>query len=198
MGLAQFIAQENQDEIDEIQDKQDSVESSDSVQETDFDSRMQSYIESMLQRDIENMVIVKDNHEEPATEPEQVEESPDVNAVTDYFSSLSRDEQAVCVKLYILLKPNIPKSVTISLDNILFVEDEQSNTDVIQSELNGLGLKVSVAEHKIKHITPCIRVDFESDLTDKDVSDIEKVKKVMDKYGYRFQSKRKNSLYFVE
>lgn len=195
MGLAQFIAQENQDEINEIKDAQDSKE----VVDSEID--LQSYIESRLQQDIGNRVIVKDNHEEPVIEPEpeQAEETElDLIDVSDYFNSLSKDEQTVCVELYVRLKPTLPKSITISLDNVLFVEDEQADTDVIQSELNELGLKVSVTEHKIKHITPCIRVDFESDLTDKDTADIDKVKKVMDKYGYKFQSKRKNSLYFVE
>lgn len=195
MGLAQFIAQENQNEINEIKDVQDSED----VVDSEID--LQSYIESRLQQDIGNRVIVKDNHEEPVIEPEpeQAEETElDLIDVSDYFNSISKDEQAVCVELYVRLKPILPKSITITLDNVLFVEDEQADTDVIQSELNELGLKVSVTEHKIKHITPCIRVDFESDLTDKDTADIDKVKRVMDKYGYKFQSKRKNSLYFVE
>lgn len=200
MGLAQMVADEVANEAQEQVEVSDEMVEQivSSINDDDLDRRIQDYIDSKLSNDMYDIKSAMASCVEKVdTEAPAYEDDIDTSEVSDYFNSLARSEQVVCAELYVRLKPILPKSITITLDNVLFVEESEPDSlvDSIQSDLVKLGLNVKVVEHKIKHITPCIRIDFDSDITP---SNLEVVSKALESYGYKFQSKRKNSLYFVE
>lgn len=199
MGLAQMVADEVANEAQEqVEVSDEKVEQFvSSINDDDLDRRIQDYIDSKLSNDMYDIKSAMASCVEKVdTEAPAYEDDIDTSEVSDYFNSLARSERVVCAELYVRLKPILPKSITITLDNVLFVEDEpDSLVDSIQNDLDKLGVSAKVVEHKIKHITPCIRIDFESDITP---SITEIVSKALESYGYKLQSKRLNSLYFVE
>ena len=203
MGLAQMDADECAIETEkqtEVSDEQAEQVVNDFKQYTDDDltKRIQEYIDTKLSNDRFDLVseMLRPQAEEPASEPEPepVETNIDISGVSDFFNALSKREQMVCADFYEQLKPMLPESLAVELEDILFTEEPDVMVNNIQCDLIKLGFKVRVAEHKIKHITPCIRVDFKGEMP----LELDSVKNVLTGYGYKFQSKRKNSLYFVK
>lgn len=203
MGLAQFIAQENQKEENKEQDKK----VYDSLSNDDFESRMQKYIDSKIDKVVKKQPIVvekKDEHTITIPKPKMI--IPNIGELKNYFDSLTTVEKSSYLKFYQKIKDYLLDEQKVEFDKIVDGYDEYADTMVanntdettesMESALKEKGYNVKVSRHKIKYVTPCIRVDFDFNL--KREFNSEPVKEVMGEFGYKFQSRRRNSMYFVE
>lgn len=191
MGLAEFISK--QSKIDESEVLNDDVDKSKNLED-----RIHRQIEAKIaklklsQGNQDNKVVDKPN--------KQVHEY-DFSLLEDCFGSMSSKDKVACLSFYNAIKDNLDDDIIACIDKIVgdFSELEESNVDditrQIESNLIGKGFNVKVRRHKIKHVTPCIRVDFTFDLT-KDFS-LEPIQDVLVEYDYKYQSRRRNSAYFV-
>jgi hypothetical protein len=199
MGLAQFIAQENQKEENKEQDKK----VYDSLSNDDFESRMQKYIDSKIDKVVKKPKVV-DEHTITIPTPKVI--IPNIGELKNYFDSLTMVEKSSYLKFYQKIKDYLLDEQKVEFDKIVDGYDEYNDTMVanntdettesMESALKEKGYNVKVSRHKIKYVTPCIRVDFDFNL--KREFNSEPVKEVMGEYGYKFQSRRRNSMYFVE
>ena len=205
MGLAQFMAQENQKEQDKVQDKK----VYESLSDNDFESRMQKYIDSKIDKVVKKQPIVVEKKEEHTlTVPPTniVIQGKNIGELKEYFDSLTPIEKSSYLKFYQKIKDYLLEQEQIEFDKIVDGYDEFNDTMVanntdettesMESALKEKGYNVKVSRHKIKYVTPCIRVDFEFNL--KREYNLEPVKEVMSTFGYNYQSRRRNSAYFVE
>lgn len=199
MGLAQFIAQENQKEENKEQDKK----VYDSLSNDDFESRMQKYIDSKIDKVVKKPKVV-DEHTITIPKPKMI--IPNIGELKNYFDSLTTVEKSSYLKFYQKIKDYLLDEQKVEFDKIVDGYDEYNDTMVanntdettesMESALKEKGYNVKVSRHKIKYVTPCIRVDFDFNL--KREFNSEPVKEVMGEFGYKFQSRRRNSMYFVE
>jgi len=201
MGLAQFMAQENQKEQSKEQDKK----VYDSLSNDDFEQRMQKYIDSKIVKVVKKQPIVVEKKE---VENTTITPPPtkNIGELKEYFDSLTTVEKSAYLKFYQKIKDYLLEQEQVEFDKIIDGYDDYADTmlanntdettESMESALKEKGYNVKVSRHKIKYVTPCIRVDFEFNL--KREFNLEPVKDVMNTFGYKFQSRRRNSAYFVE
>lgn len=202
MGLAQMMADEY---ANETQDKEEVSEESveqfksdfaDYVQSKDLDKRIQAYIDSKLSNDKFNLVAEMTTPK-PIKDEVKVEDKPvDTTELSAYFTSLTADNRNLCFEFYNKLKPLLPDSLKTALDTFIVASVNTTSIEDIQKAFDDLGYNVKVSAHKIKYTIPCIRIEFEEYI--KRGEDLEPYKKVMEGFGYKYQSKYNNSLFFVE
>lgn len=198
MGLAQFIAQENQKEENKEQDKK----VYDSLSNDDFESRMQKYIDSKIDKVVKKPKVV-DEHTITIPTPKMI--IPNIGELKNYFDSLTTVEKSSYLKFYQKIKDYLLDEQKVEFDKIVDGYDEYADTMVanntdettesMESALKEKGYNVKVSRHKIKYVTPCIRVDFEFNL--KREFNLEPIKDIMGTFGYFYQSRRRNSAYFM-
>ena len=206
MGLAQFMAQENQKEQDKVQDKQ----VYESLSDNDFEQRMQKYIDSKIDKVVmkKQPIVVekKEEHTLTVSPTNIVIQDKNIGELKEYFDSLTTVEKSSYLKFYQKIKDYLLDVQQIEFDKIIDGYDEHTDimlanktdetTESMESALKEKGYNVKVSRHKIKYVTPCIRVDFEFNL--KCEFNLEPVKEIMSGFGYNYQSRRRNSAYFVE
>lgn len=99
------------------------------------------------------------------------------------------------LKEYGLLKEPVAEEVKteeVETEDVKTEPQRKSDDEIaaIEDELKSRGYDARVSRYKIKHVTPCIKVEMDGD--------VEGAKGVMESLGYTYKSKYKSSYYFVK
>lgn len=205
-GLAQMIANgfEEQETTIQEQPEESRNELYESVKasESDIDKRIQCYVDARLNNVSSDGI---NNFHQQWKENNAKNDKLDLNELKECFDSLTPKERLSYFRFYKRNKQDLSDKDRAVFDSVLEGyspnadirgTDTDETTDKIESALKENGFDVKVSRHKIKYTTPCILVEFESNIT-KDM-DLEPIKEIMGGFGYKYQSRRRNSLYFVE